>query len=124
VLKACASLLLATVLAYGADVSGIWTGYTADRNGDLQDLSFRFEQHDELLSGKMYGDNESIPITDGKVSGNTITFLVTTELNGSITKTLFNGTLTNGEIHATRGRVGGVKPEKPAPKQTIVLKRL
>jgi len=124
VLKACAYLLLAAAIAPGTDLSGIWTGHIADRNGDLQDLSFRFEQHGDVLSGKMYGDNESIPITDGKVAEDAITFLVTTELNGSITKTLFTGTLTNGEIHATRGRIGGVKPEKPAPKQTFVLKRL
>ncbi len=123
-LKAFASLLLAAATAHGADVAGIWTGSTADRNGDLQDFSFRFEQHDEILAGKMYGDNESILLTDGRVSGNSISFMVTTELNGSITKTLYTGTLTDGEIHVTRGRVGGPKPEKPAPEQTIVLKRL
>ncbi len=95
----------------------------ADRNGDLQDFSFRFEQHDQVLSGKMYGDNESIPITDGKISGDKITFLVTTELNGSITKTLFTGILKGTEIQVTRERVGP-KPEKPAPKQTLVLKQL
>jgi len=117
-------MLLAASLARGTDLSGIWTGHTADRNGDLQDVSFRFEQHADVLSGKMYGDNESVPISDGKVSGNEVTFLVTTELNGSITKTVFTGTFENGEIHATRGRVGGAKPEKPVPKQTFVLKRL
>ncbi len=95
----------------------------ADRNGDLQDLSFRFEQYNAVLAGKMYGDNESTPIADGKVSGDAISFLVTTELNGSITKILFTGTLTNGEIQAVRERVGA-KPDKPAPKQTLVLRRL
>ena len=95
----------------------------ADRNGDLQDFSFRFEQHDQHLAGKMYGDNESNAITEGKVSGDTITFLVTTELNGSITKTLFTGTRKGADIQVTRERVGA-KPEKPAPPQTFILKQL
>ncbi len=96
----------------------------ADRNGDLQDLSFRFAQHDGAVTGKMYGDNESIPVTDCKVDGNQITFLVMTELNGSITRTLFTGTLANGEIQVTRGKADKPAADKPNPKQTFVLKRL
>jgi hypothetical protein len=123
VLKPCAFLLLAAASAAGAEFSGIWTGHMADRNGDLQDFSFRFEQHDQHLAGKMYGDNESIPITEGKVAGDTITFLVTTEMNGSITKTLFTGIRKGTDIRVTRERVGA-KPEKPAPVQTFLLKQL
>ena len=126
-LKACTGVFLAVAMASGADISGIWTGVMTDRNGDLQDLSFRFTQHDGALAGKMYGDNESVAITDGKIEGDQITFLITTELNGSITKTLFTGTLVNGAISVTRGKVelpGAKAPEKPNAKQTFVLKRL
>ncbi len=120
----------------GTDFAGIWTGVMADRNGDLQDLSFRFEQHEGVLTGKMYGDNESVAITDGKVDGNQIRFVVTTELNGSIARTLFTGTLGEGQIQMKRGRAdalppaaAGAKspekpPERPNGKQTFVLKRL
>lgn len=132
VLRAFTGVFLSVAIASAADFSGIWTGIMPDRNGDLQDLSFRFAQHDGVLTGKMYGDNESVPITDGKVNGDQITFVVTTELNGSISKVLFTGTLVNGEIQAVRAKAdapsgkAAVKPvpDKPNPKQTFVLKRL
>jgi len=94
----------------------------ADRNGDLQDLSFRFAQTEGGLTGKIYQDNESIAITDGKLDGDHITFMITTELNGSITKTVYTGTLVDGVIQLTRKKAGDKdKPEKSAP---ILLKRL
>jgi hypothetical protein len=107
-----------------ADLSGIWTGQITDRNGDLIDLSFRFNQQGDALTGKMYGDNESSPLAECKIAGEQITFMVTTELNGQITKNIFTGTVAGGEIRMTRARVN-LKPEaKPPAPQTFVLKRL
>ena len=123
-------VFLALAAARGADFSGIWTGTMADRNGDLQDVSFRFEQHGGLLTGKMYGDNESVPIEGGAVDREEIRFTVTTELNGSISRNVYSGRLTGGQIQLTRERAGanltGVNPtkDKPNPKQAIALKRL
>jgi hypothetical protein len=98
-----AVLSVSTMLA--ADVSGIWTGQTVDRNGDLQDLSFRFTWNGSTLTGKMYGDNESTLIGDASISGNQIAFLVTTELNGGITKFRYTGTVTGDEMELVRKRV-------------------
>jgi hypothetical protein len=105
-----------------ANVSGIWTGQVTDKNGDPVDLSFRFEQTGDKLDGKMYGDNESTLITDGKVDGAQITFSVGAELNGSISHFVYVGTIEGGEIHVTRERL----PVKPgaAPKQSVLLKRV
>lgn len=98
-----AILSVSTVLA--ADVSGIWTGQTVDRNGDPQDLSFRFTWKGNTLTGKMYGDNESTLIADASISGNQIAFMVTTELNGGITKFRYTGTVTGDEMELVRKRV-------------------
>ncbi len=97
----------------GADLSGIWNGQTVDRNGDAQDVSFRFIQKGDALTGKMYSDNESIAISEAKVSGDQITFFVITELNGQVSKVAYTGTLVADsagkvdEIQLTRQRVGG-----------------
>jgi hypothetical protein len=98
-----AVLSVSTMVA--ADVSGIWSGQTTDRNGDLQDLSFRFAWKGNTLTGKMYGDNESTPIEDAGISGNQITFMVTIELNGAVTKFLYTGTVTGDEMDLLRKRV-------------------
>jgi hypothetical protein len=96
-----------------ADVSGIWTGQTVDRNGDPQDVSFRFNWKGNTLTGKMYGDNESTLIGNASISGNQIVFMVTTELNGGITKFLYTGTLAGDEMDLVRKRVD-LKVEPPA----------
>jgi hypothetical protein len=90
---------------FGADVTGIWSGQTTDRNGDGHDISFRFVQSGSTLTGKMYGDNESTPIADARISGNEVTFSVTAELNGSITKFIYTGAIDGNVLELTRQRV-------------------
>jgi hypothetical protein len=123
-LRLCA---LAWALSAG-DLSGIWSGQLEDRNGDSQDLSFRFAQTGDTITGKMYGDNESTPIADGKIVGNQITFTVTNELNGQISKFVYTGTINGTEIELTRERVnlknGPINPNRPNQKQTIRLERV
>lgn len=112
----------------GADLSGIWSGQTTDRNGDVQDLSFRFIQSGGSVTGKMYGDNESTAVADTKIAGNQITFSVTSELNGSITKFVYSGTIDGDEMQLTRQRAGGNAPNANAKgqnqRQSIKLKRV
>jgi hypothetical protein len=98
----------------GADVSGIWNGQLTDQNGDVQDISFRFVQTGDTLSGKMYGDNESTPIADAKIAGNQITFSVTSELNGQITTFVYSGTTDGAEMQLTRRRTGAMTEEAKA----------
>jgi hypothetical protein len=112
----------------GADLSGIWNGQITDRNGDVQDISFRFVQSGDTLTGKMYGDNESTHIADAKMTGNQITFSVTIELNGSITKQIYTGTIDGDELQLTRQRAGADPAKANAKgqnqKQSIKLKRV
>ena len=123
--------LLVCALPYGlsgGDLSGIWTGQLEDKNGDSQDFSFRFAQTGDTLTGKMYGDNESTPITDGKIVGDQVTFTVTNELNGQISKFVYTGTRNGDEIEVSRERVnlknGPINPNRPNQKQTFQLKRV
>ena len=120
-------LLIALALALSASVtaaslSGIWTGSTVDRNGDPQDISFRFTQTGDAITGKMYGDNESTPISEGKISGDTIRFVIITELNGQISKTIYTGHIVHSEkgageeIEMNREREGATyTAERPKP---------
>jgi len=123
-----------TLTLSAADLSGIWNGQVTDRNGDVTDVSFRFAQKGEELTGKMYGDNESTPITAAKISGNQVTFTVTTELNGQISEFVYSGTVVFGgkgegdQIQLTRKRIGGNPTGANAKgrnqNQSIQLKRV
>jgi hypothetical protein len=132
ILITSALTLLYVASALAADVSGIWSGTLTDRNNDPQDLSFRFIQKGETLTGKMYGDNESTTVSAAKMFGNEISFLVTTELNGQVTTFKYTGTVDGDQMELTRKRVdagfatsaANTDPKKPATPQTVKLKRL
>jgi hypothetical protein len=111
-----------------ADLSGIWSGTTVDRNGDVQDVSFRFIQKGDSLTGKVYGDNKSTPVSDARIEADHITFTVVTELNGQITKLVYSGTIVGDEMHLTRERTGNfaaTKAKNPQnQKVSFTLKRV
>ncbi|MGI8991997.1 MAG: hypothetical protein ACR2I2_20775 [Bryobacteraceae bacterium] len=116
---------------FAADLSGIWTGQLTDKNGDPHDLAFQLIQKGGAISGKMYGDNESTPISEGRISGQNITFSTKSEMNGQHTTFVFSGTIEPGEIHVTRKRVevrdvpAAKDPaKKPDPDPVVALKRL
>jgi hypothetical protein len=109
------------------DVTGIWTGQVQGRNGEVQEITFRFRQTGDALTGKMYGDIEDIPLADGKVSGNQIGFSVTNEFGGGRAKFVYTGTVKGTEIELTRDREGG-RPgsgtQRQNFRQTLKLKRM
>ena len=111
-----------------ADITGIWTGQVPGRNGETLEITFRFQQNGETLTGKMYGDNEDIPLADGKVSGDRIAFAVTNEFGGGRSRFVYTGTVTGDAIELTReregGRPGGTGSQRQNFKQTFKLKRM
>jgi hypothetical protein len=126
--------LLAGLLAAGAvlagDLSGIWMGQIPGRFGEVQDLAFRFTQNGSELTGKMYGEIDSLPVNEGKIDGEQITFIVGTEMNGGRNRFLYTGTIKDGELHLTRQRL--LPPDAPDSEenrkrrvpQKVTLRRL
>jgi hypothetical protein len=120
----------------GADLSGIWVGQIPTRNDQMQDIAFQFSQKGDLLGGKLYGDYGSTRITEGKVIGDQIDFvLVTSEQAGNQINEMrfhFTGTISaSGEMELTREREGarnagngGVVQLRGDAKRTFKLKRL
>src|SRR6266550_4052966 len=104
---ALAGLLCASALL-GADLTGIWVGQIPGRNGEPQDVAFKFTQTGTTLGGKLYGDYQSTPITEGKISGDEIAFVVVApEQAGNqinVTRLRFTGSVKDGEIDLTRER--------------------
>jgi hypothetical protein len=105
-----AILLLSASSLFGADLAGIWTGQIVGRNGDIQDVAFKFTQTGSTLTGKLYGEYQSAAIIEGKISGDQLDFVVVAqEQNGnqiSDSRFHFTGTLKPGEIELTRERQG------------------
>ena len=120
-------LLLLAALALplcAADLTGIWTGQLTDSKGVIQDLSFRFTQTGNTLTGKMYTDNESVPLKITAIEGDHVTFTVTSELNGQFNVFTYTGIVHDNEIELSRTRESGRTEDHPFPKQTLRLRRL
>lgn len=120
-----------------ADFSGIWVGQIpTGRDDAFQDVAFKIVQTGNTISGKLYGDYQSSPISEARISGDLITFVVvaTAQQNGNeinTTKLRFTGSLKDGALELTRDRDGaftagngGTFVTKTNPKQTFRLKRL
>ena len=127
--------LLCVAALPATDLTGIWIGRIPGRNGEMQDIAFKFTQNGTTLGGKLYGDYQSTPITEGKISGDQMSFIVNApeQAGNQINRARlsFDGSIQAGEIELTREREGatnagngGVVQFRGNAKQTFRLKRL
>jgi hypothetical protein len=136
------ALLCASTLP-AADFGGTWLGRIATTlssgapDGAFQEVAFKLIQKGSALEGKLYGVYQSSPITEGKISGDEISFaVIAPEQQGNQiveTKLRFTGRFNkDGEIEMTRvresstnaGNSGAFSYRVDNTKQTFRLKRL
>jgi hypothetical protein len=122
------------MLALAAELTGIWTGEVSTRLGP-QAVTLRLEQRGTMVTGKLYDDRGSSPISEGKAVGEVVMFVVAIqEQSGNQindTRLRFTGSLKNGVLELVRdresstiaGNSGGVF-QRSSPKQIIKLKRI
>jgi hypothetical protein len=99
--------LLAAATLAAADVTGKWTAQVPGRGGELRTTTFVFKQDGSQLTGTMTSFDREIPIENGKVEGDQISFTVTLSFGGNEMKFLYKGTVSGNEIKFTRQREGG-----------------
>ena len=130
-----AAILLAASALHAGDFSGIWIGQIPGRGGTTQDVAFKLTQTGKTVTGKLYGDYLSTPITEAVVSGDLITFVVISQEQAgnqiNETRLRFSGRLDNGELELTRDRESSTNAGNRGSaqirfntKQTFRLKRL
>ncbi|MGO8815029.1 MAG: glycoside hydrolase [Terriglobia bacterium] len=91
-IAAILSALFATV-SYAADINGRWEGSINGPNGDMQ-IQFNFKVDGAKLTGTVESPNGEIPIEEGKVYGDHISF--TTHIGNNEVK--HNGTASGDTI--------------------------
>ncbi len=91
-------MALISVALWAADVTGKWTGQMAGPNGEGFALTFNFKQDGTKLTGTVQGpQGDPIEISNGKVEGDKLSFVVTIEANGGM-KIMHDGTVSGDEI--------------------------
>lgn len=133
-MRRLATMLFTAASLMAADLSGTWTGSIPARNNEIQDLTFQLIQKGDVLTGKLYRDSTSVPILDGKISGDQISFRVESEEQVGnefvLIKYKFSGVIKSPAIELTREREANplLKPGNPntrvSQRPTFTLKRL
>ena len=101
---------LLSLTALAADVTGKWTAQVPGRGGQTREATFNFKADGNTLTGTVSGRGGDMPIADGKIDGDTISFTQTMEFNGNSMKFVYKGTVSGDEIKFTRARDGGDQP--------------
>jgi hypothetical protein len=90
-------ILLLAVSAFAADIDGKWSGSISTPNGDFPQ-TFTFKADGAMLSGAMeFMPGMAIPIADGKVDGNNISFSLTLDF-GMPFKLTYTGVVSGNEL--------------------------
>jgi hypothetical protein len=97
-------------LAWAADVDGKWTAQVPGRGGQTRETTFTFKAEGEKLTGTVSGMQGDNPISDGKISGDEISFTLKLNFQGNEITFLYKGKLSGDEIKMTRTRQGGDQP--------------
>lgn len=97
-----AALAVSTGSAAAADISGTWTA-SFDTQIGRQNYTYEFVVKDSTLTGKAKSENGESAISDGKVDGDTVTFVEMLNFQGTDIRIQYTGKVTSpDEIRFTR----------------------
>jgi len=100
-LLSCVAIMLAlTTPAWAADVTGKWVAEREGRQGPME-ITFNFQVAGSELTGTMNTQFGETPISEGKVKGDEISFIIVRSFGGNETKTLYKGKVAGDEISFT-----------------------
>lgn len=100
-------LTLALVsVSFAQGVNGTWKGQRPGRDGAMMDVTFKFVADGEKLTGSTTMGTNEVQISDGKISGNDISFVVKMERGGNTMVMKYAGTLSTNEIKLKQTREG------------------
>jgi hypothetical protein len=113
------ALLIAVLaaIASAADITGNWKADLQTPQGTVQ-VSYTFKQDGEALTGTWQAaQSPTVDITEGKVTGDKVSFVVKMGPNANITFA-HEGTIKGDEIQLT------MKPSGEFPGSNVVAKRV
>lgn len=105
------TLLLAVTLgAFAADVTGKWTAQVPGRDGQARETTITLKADGDKLTGSITGRGGETNIADGKISGDTLSFVVSVDRGGETVKQTYTGKVSGDEIAFKRE--GGQGPAR------------
>ena len=114
-------MALATAMA--ADVTGKWVAEMQGKGGDPMSIAFNFKAEGTTLTGTMAGPmGGENAISDGKIDGDNISFVIKMDFGGKGMTMNYKGTVSGDEIKLTMEMEGGMGGPGGKPME-MTLKR-
>ena len=115
--KSALLIAVLAVIASAADITGNWKADLQTPQGTVQ-VSYTFKQDGEALTGTWQAaQSPTVDITEGKVTGDKVSFVVKMGPNANITFA-HEGTIKGDEIQLN------MKPSGEFPGSSVVAKRV
>jgi hypothetical protein len=109
---------LLAVSALAAAIDGKWKAEYAGRDGQTRTTNFTFKADGEKLTGTVSGRQGDTAISEGKISGDEISFTVVRSFQGEERKMQYKGKISGDEIKLT------VQMGPDMPPRDMVAKRV
>jgi len=87
--------------AYAADFNGKWTAQF-DTPVGMQKYTYEFHVDGAKVTGKAINEHGEVAIQEGKISGDTISFVETADMNGMELRIVYTGKIEGNTIRFTR----------------------
>jgi hypothetical protein len=98
VFVAAALVGLLVAVASAANIDGKWKSEFTTPNGDTRTTTYTLKADGDKLTGTVSGRNGETAITEGKISGDEISFVVVRNFRGEERKLQYKGTVSGDEI--------------------------
>jgi len=108
-----ALLLVCAFTATAADISGKWVAQVPGRQGATMEQTFTFKVEGGNLTGTISTQRGEQEISEGKVSGDDVSFVVVRKFQDMEMKSLYKGKVSGNEIKFTMEMQGGRGGERP-----------
>ena len=108
-LPALAILLIPNI--YAADLTGHWLSIRKNSDGQTRETSLWLKANGDLLTGYLTDRDESEPISEGKIAGTEISFVIIRDEFGKERRIAYHGVVTNNTLHLHMAHPDGWETE-------------
>lgn len=106
ILKALLCLVIALPL-FASEVTGKYESEMKRPDGEVMKMTFDLKADGETLTGNLVSPRGERPISEGKVKGNEISFVMKFERDGNTMKMLYKGKVEGDELKLTMSSENG-----------------
>ncbi len=97
-LRLLISLATLAVASFAADLSGKWVAKMQTPNGDTREMVMNLKADGDKLTGTVSGMRGDAEITEGKVAGDDVSWVVVRNFNGNEIRQQYKGKVTGSEM--------------------------